>query len=56
MSLSYKHVPGWNPEDEKFDVFDNSKWDPELVAVFFDEARAARYVREENEKVKNERR
>lgn len=56
MSYSYKRFNGPQPEYERFAVYDDSKWTPECVATFYDEGRAARYVREENEKLKNERR
>ena len=55
--LRYIKERGWNPEDDRFKVIDDNRWDDvTYVAIFLEEGKAAEYVREQNDKVRNERR
>lgn len=47
MKYTYKHIKGWDKTGDRFEVY-RLEWEQVLVAIFFDEGEAARFVRERN--------
>lgn len=51
----YKDIKGWDASDTKYEVYIEN-WEDKLVAIFYDEMDANRYVREKNEEFQKEKR